>query len=101
VVNGADPMAYLSLIRSPAKTIVQTGQIGAIVLADALVVGSFSLHPSVKNLSNLQVYRTLVVWNYNIYVIVVPCLTFVATTSEFQKLVRKKHMIIIPRQPLG
>ena len=55
VVNGADPMAYLNLIRSPAKTVFQTGQIGAIVLADALVVGLFSLHTSVMNLRNLHV----------------------------------------------
>jgi hypothetical protein len=55
VVHGADPMAYLSLIRSPAKTLFQTGEIGAIVLTDALVVGSFSLHPSIMNLRNLHV----------------------------------------------
>lgn len=30
--------AYLILIRTPAKTVIQTGQIGAIILADALVV---------------------------------------------------------------
>jgi hypothetical protein len=38
VVNAKDPEAYLDLIRTPAKTIIQTGQIGAILLADALVV---------------------------------------------------------------
>ena len=41
VVNAKDPEAYLDLIRTPAKTIIQTGQIGAILLADALVVGLF------------------------------------------------------------
>jgi hypothetical protein len=55
VVNGADPMAYLSLIRSPAKTIFQTGEIGAIVLTDALVVGPFSFHPPATKLRNLHV----------------------------------------------
>jgi len=74
VVNGADPMAYLSLIRSPAKTIIQTGQVGAIILADALVV-----------------YRTSVLWNYNIYVIVIPCLTFVATFTSGVSFVRLQH----------
>jgi len=74
VVHGADPMAYLSLIRSPAKTLFQTGEIGAIVLTDALVV-----------------YRTLVVWNYNVYVIVIPCLTFVATLTSAITYVELQH----------
>jgi len=74
VVNGADPIAYLSLIRSPAKTIIQTGQVGAIILADALVV-----------------YRTFVLWNHNIYVIVIPCLTFVATFTSGVSFVRLQH----------
>ncbi|KAF8222276.1 hypothetical protein L208DRAFT_1462131 [Tricholoma matsutake] len=38
VVHGNNPEAYLGLIRTPAKTIYQTGQVGAILLADALVV---------------------------------------------------------------
>jgi len=74
VVNAADPLAYLNLIRSPAKTVIQTGQVGAIILADALVV-----------------YRTLVVWNYNIYVIVIPCLTFVATLTSGVSFVKLQH----------
>jgi hypothetical protein len=55
VVNAADPLAYLNLIRSPAKTVIQTGQLGAIILADALVVRSLPLQPSVTNLINLYV----------------------------------------------
>jgi len=74
VVNGNDPLAYLGLITTPAKTIIQTGQVGAIILADALVV-----------------YRTFVVWNYNIYVIVIPCLTFVATFTSGVSFVRLQH----------
>jgi hypothetical protein len=38
VTNANDPETYLDLITSPAKTIIQTGQVGAILLADALVV---------------------------------------------------------------
>jgi hypothetical protein len=38
VVNGHDPQVYLGLIRTPAKTVYQTGQIGSIILTDALVV---------------------------------------------------------------
>ena len=38
IVYGRDPEVYLALIRTPAKTVFQVGEIGAIVLADALVV---------------------------------------------------------------
>lgn len=38
VVHGKDPEAFLDLIRSTPKTVIQTGQVGAILLADALVV---------------------------------------------------------------
>jgi hypothetical protein len=44
VVNEKDPEAYLDLIRTPAKTIIQTGQVGAILLADALMVRLLSVH---------------------------------------------------------
>jgi len=37
-VSRNDPMAYLGLIRTPAKTVFQIGEIGAIILTDALVV---------------------------------------------------------------
>jgi len=74
VVNANDTEAYLDLIRTPAKTVIQTGQVGAIILADALVV-----------------YRTFVVWNKNIYVIVIPCLTFVATFTCGVSFVRLQH----------
>ncbi|KIM77170.1 hypothetical protein PILCRDRAFT_825517 [Piloderma croceum F 1598] len=65
VVNADNPEAYLDLIRSPQKTIIQTGQVGAILLADALMV-----------------YRTFILWNRNIYVIITPCLTFIATFTS-------------------
>jgi hypothetical protein len=76
VVNEKDPEAYLDLIRTPAKTIIQTGQVGAILLADALMV-----------------YRTFFLWNYNVYVIVIPCLTFVATFTSGVSFVRLEHRI--------
>jgi hypothetical protein len=38
VVNANDTEAYLDRIRTPAKTVIQTGQVGAIILADALMV---------------------------------------------------------------
>jgi len=74
VVNANDIEAYLDRIRTPAKTVIQTGQVGAIILADALVV-----------------YRTFVMWNNNIYVIVIPCLTFVATFTSGVSFVRLQH----------
>lgn len=88
VVHGSNPEAYLGLIRTPAKTIIQTGQLGAILLADALVVRPFPVHADILNLSNLyrKVYRTWVLWNHSYFVIAIPCLTFVATFREFQDL---------------
>jgi hypothetical protein len=40
-VHGKNPELYLQLIRTPAKLVMQVGQVGAIVLADALVVRCF------------------------------------------------------------
>lgn len=74
VVHAADTEAYLDRIRTPAKTIIQTGQVGAIILADALMV-----------------YRTFVVWNNNIYVILIPSLTFVATFTAGVSFVNLQH----------
>lgn len=65
VVNSGNPIPFLSLITTHPKTIFQTGQLGSILLTDALMV-----------------YRTFVLWNSNFYTIVFPCLTFVATFSE-------------------
>src|SRR5882762_8307109 len=42
-----------------------------------------------------RVYRTFVLWNYDIYVIIIPCLTFVATLSAFQRLIGGEYVIII------
>jgi hypothetical protein len=47
VVYGKDPEVFLGLITSTPKTIIQTGQLGAIILADALVVQSFLVQPNV------------------------------------------------------
>jgi len=74
VVHGDDPLAFLNLIRSPQKTVIQTGQVGAILLADALVV-----------------YRTFILWSNNIYVIVIPFLTFVATFTSGASFVSLQH----------
>jgi len=76
VVHGQDPESYLGLIRTPAKTIIQTGQLGAIILADALVV-----------------YRTWVVWNHKHVVIVVPSCTFVATVISGVWFVSLQHHV--------
>jgi hypothetical protein len=85
VVYGSDPEVYLGLIRTPAKTVIQTGQLGAILLTDALMVRCFLLHRYVTTTCIFQVYRTFVIWNHNYYVILLPCMTFVATFSEFLK----------------
>jgi hypothetical protein len=54
VVNANDTEAYLDRIRTPAKTVIQTGQVGAIILADALVVGWLSVRPHVTKLNTLH-----------------------------------------------
>jgi len=76
VVHANDTEAYLDRIRTPAKTVIQTGQVGAIILADALIV-----------------YRTFVVWNHNIFIIIIPCLTFVATFVSGVSFVRLQHQL--------
>jgi len=74
VVNGDDVLEYLGLIRTSPKTVFQVGEIGAIVLADALMV-----------------YRTWVIWNHNIYIIVIPSLTFVVTVISGVYFVNLQH----------
>jgi len=74
IVHADNTAAYLNLIRSPAKTIVQTGQLGAIILADAVIV-----------------YRTFIVLGSNFYVIIIPCLTFVATFTSGASFVSLQH----------
>ena len=51
----------------------------------------------VTNFNNLlvKVYRTFVVWSYSIYVIVIPCLTFVATLSKSKNLISKEQIMTI------
>ena len=46
MVYGQDPESYLGLIRQPAKTAFQTGQVAAIILADGLVVQLPSVQPN-------------------------------------------------------
>jgi len=55
VVNADDPEAYLDLIRSPPKMIIQTGQVGAIILADALMVWVLSIRLLAEGLNNLHI----------------------------------------------
>jgi len=74
IVHAKDTEAYLELIRTPAKTVYQTGQVGAIILADGLMV-----------------YRTFVVWGDNIHVVMMPCLTFVATLISGISFVHLEH----------
>jgi len=76
VTHGQDVEKYLGLIRSQAKTIIQTGQLGAIIMADGLVV-----------------YRTWVIWNHKYIVIVVPSLTFVATVISGIWFVTLQHVV--------
>ncbi|KAF8232100.1 hypothetical protein L208DRAFT_28578 [Tricholoma matsutake] len=78
VVNGHDPQVYLGLIRTPAKTVFQIGQIGTILLTDALMV-----------------YRTWIIWNHNPYIITIPCLTFGATVISGVYFVNRQHHISI------
>ncbi|KAF7974837.1 hypothetical protein HWV62_11207 [Athelia sp. TMB] len=70
------PHAYLALVRDPCKTAIQTGQEGAIMLADLLIV-----------------YRTFVLWGGNYYVIIVPCITFIATFISGVMFVHLQHIV--------
>lgn len=56
------PDAYWSLITTPEKTVTQTGQLGAILLGDAMTV-----------------YRAWMIYERRLPVIVVPLLTYIAT----------------------
>jgi hypothetical protein len=46
VVNGKDPEAYFGLVDTPAKTIIQVGQVGGILIADALLVQILFVQPN-------------------------------------------------------
>lgn len=77
------PHAYLALVRDPCKTAIQTGQEGAIMLADLLIVSVLLVRAlTLPTLIEWQVYRTFVLWGGNYYVIIVPCIAFIATFSE-------------------
>lgn len=72
------PLAYLDLISTSAKTVIQTGQLGAILLADILMI-----------------YRTFVLWDGNFFVVVLPSLTFAATFSKLVFLCHCSTQIIL------
>jgi len=74
VLYPGGPTEFAGLIRTTPKTVLQVGQVGAIILADALVV-----------------YRTYVVWGLNLYVIIIPFMTFVATFTCGVSFVRLQH----------
>jgi hypothetical protein len=76
VVHAEDTEAYLDRIRTPAKIVIQIGQVGAIILADALMV-----------------FRAFIVWDRNIFVIVIPCLTFLATFTSGVSFVTLQHKL--------
>ncbi|KAF7976758.1 hypothetical protein HWV62_5750 [Athelia sp. TMB] len=71
------PHAYLALIRDPRKTAIQTGQVGAIMLADLLIV-----------------YRTFMLWGGSFYVIIIPCMTFLATFVAGVMFIHVEHIVI-------
>ena len=77
------PHAYLLLVRDPCKTAIQTGQEGAIMLADLLIVSMLLARAlTLPTLIEWQVYRTFVLWGGSYYVIIIPCITFIATFGE-------------------
>ena len=96
MVNANDVESYLDRIRTPAKTVIQTGQVGAIILADALMVSRhpFTCKPQI-NLNVSKVYRAFIVWNDTVYIIITPCLTFVATLGKIPKIVGERRIMII------
>ena len=47
IVYGKNPEVFLGLITSTPKTVIQTGQLGAIILADALVVQLLLIRPNI------------------------------------------------------
>ncbi|KAF7986668.1 hypothetical protein HWV62_26516 [Athelia sp. TMB] len=88
------PHAYLALIRDPRKTAIQTGQVGAIMLADLLIV-SFParLLPGVLMCIQSQVYRTFMLWGGSFYVIIIPCMTFLATFVAGVMFIHVEHIV--------
>ncbi|KZP08828.1 hypothetical protein FIBSPDRAFT_252938 [Athelia psychrophila] len=69
------PLAYLALVSTKPKTAFQTGQLGAIMSADLLMV-----------------YRTFILWDSNYYAVIIPCLTFVATFATGVIFVHIEHI---------
>ncbi|KZP08833.1 hypothetical protein FIBSPDRAFT_938792 [Athelia psychrophila] len=69
------PLAYLALVSTKPKTALQTGQLGAIMTADLLMV-----------------YRTFILWDSNYYAVIIPCLTFVATFTTGVIFVHLQHI---------
>ncbi|KAF7970224.1 hypothetical protein HWV62_24758 [Athelia sp. TMB] len=67
---------WLALVANPCKTAYQTGQEGAIMLADILIV-----------------YRAYILWGGSLYVIIVPCITFLATFVSGVMFVHLEHTL--------
>ncbi|KAF7979754.1 hypothetical protein HWV62_41142 [Athelia sp. TMB] len=78
LVYPGGPQAYFGLVRTPCKTAYQTGQLGAIMLTDLLMI-----------------YRTYILWDSNFYSIVIPCLTFVATFISGVIFVHIEHVLAV------
>lgn len=70
------PIAYWGLITSTEKTITQVGQVGAVILADLMTV-----------------YRTLMIWRLNYWIIIVPSLTFIGTIVGAAGFITAQHRV--------
>lgn len=70
------PIAYWGLITSTEKTITQVGQVGAVILADLMTV-----------------YRTLMIWQLNYWVIIIPSITFIGTIVGAAGFITTQHKV--------
>ena len=76
------------MLSSPQKTNIQTGPVGAILLAGALMVRVHSIQLLATGLIYAyKVYHTFILWN--LCAIIRPCLTFITTFSELENLTSK------------
>ena len=79
------PYVYLALVRTPCKTVFQTAKLAAIMLTDLLMVGLLLARLlAIPKLTQRQIYRTYILWESKLYVIAIPCLTFVATFGVYK-----------------
>jgi len=72
------PIAYFALITTPEKTATQVGQVGGVILGDAMMV-----------------YRTFVIWGLNYYVIILPSLTLIATIVSAVGFITVQHQVSV------